>query len=419
MKRTLLGVVFLAACAGGDADSDTEWSTEVTTVGDTTVVAISGAIPSQRVSTLVPELRIGALDGEEEYTFGRIGTVLGSPDGGLLVHDAGVVQLRKYGPDGLFVGNIGRRGGGPGEYGHVNGIARHQSGDLYVWDAQGGRINRYRSDGSFVASFTSPLTGYFTNGDALRVDERGRVHIWSPMTPIAEGEDRRFGYVATDTAGIVLDSLWFPEWPGGAKPIQVVVPGGMSMYSFPWGASASHDLRPDGALITGPGGEYEFVIQRADGPLLVRREHTPVPVSATESQERRAQIEWSIHRSAPDWTWTGPPIPSAKPAYRRLFAADDNRVWVQLYTAAEEIPEAERVSPPAGQADPPPQLTTREPALFDVFSADGRLLGRVAVPARARVMRMSGQYAFGVLQDEDDVEYAVRFRIEPALPEQP
>ena len=61
-------------------------------------------------------------------------------------------------------------------------------------------------------------------------------------------------------------------------------------------------------------------------------------------------------------------------------------------------------------------LSTREPLVFDVFEDDGRFVGRVKLPPRTRLLRSRGNEAWGTVRDADDVDYAVRFRIEPVLP---
>lgn len=413
--------VLLAACVGGDGGSDGEWRTQVSALGDTTLVTISGEIPEERVSRLLPDLRIGELEGEEEYTFGRVGIVYGLADGGMLVEDAGARIIRMYDSTGTFVRNLGRRGGGPGEYTQVNGIARHASGDLYVWDAGGSRINRYRPDGEFVTSFSSPLSGWYSQNQ-LHADDAGRIYIWSPLWRDPENAmNRKDGFIAMDSAGMVLDSLWYPEWPEESEPLQARSPNGssMSMYSRPWAANSSTDLRRDGGLVSGAGLTYEFLILPNDGgPIKVQREYTPVPVGATEAAERRAIVEQGLRRTDPGWNWTGPGIPAVKPAYQQLDVAEDGRIWVRLFTPEERIPEAElppERPAPAGGGPAPVRSTTREPLLYDVFTADGRLLGRVAPPPRVRLSRMSGDYAWGVMTDADGVEFAVRFRIEPGL----
>jgi hypothetical protein len=48
---------------------------------------------------------------------------------------------------------------------------------------------------------------------------------------------------------------------------------------------------------------------------------------------------------------------------------------------------------------------------FDVFDAEGRYLGMVAMPDRFTPLRFVGDAVYGVWQDELDVQYVVRLRI--------
>jgi hypothetical protein len=155
-----------------------------------------------------------------------------------------------------------------------------------------------------------------------------------------------------------------------------------------------------------------YLLPPAGKPMRIEREEAPVAVSAVERDERRAQITEMMKRVNSSWSWTGPDIPSTKPAYRDVRVADDGRIWVTISSPAEPIPEAERPAPRPG-APPQAQLTTREPTVYDVFSPAGMLLGRVALPPRTRLTAMAGSHVWGVRRDSLDVESAVRFRIEP------
>jgi hypothetical protein len=139
-----------------------------------------------------------------------------------------------------------------------------------------------------------------------------------------------------------------------------------------------------------------------------------VPVSEREATERREAIEANMSRLNPSWTWTGPGIPSHKPAYRDLYVGRDGSIWVMLSAPAEQIPDAEL--PPERDGSPPrPRITTREPSVVDVFSPVGRLRGRVALPQRTLILAVSGNQAWGVRSDSLGVEYALRMRVEPAF----
>lgn len=424
----LVSVLVLSAACGGDdqvAESETPWKTEADSTGDTIRVRITGEIPERLVRTLVPEFEVGAQDAsegeQEEAVFGRISDVLGMPDGGLLVHDSQAEEVRLFDANGAFVTRVGGKGGGPGEFGQLNGIARLSTGDLIFWDASGGRLNRYTAAGEFTSTWRMPFTGWFTQ-NALHADDRNFIHAWALVErdTTSLGENNRFGFLRMDTTGAVLDTTPYPRWqqPVGYLTAQSADGRSMTRTTIPWTPGDFHRLATDGGLVSGPGNPYVlYVLPRAGKPVRIEREFTPVPVSSTEASERRAMIERNMRRLSPSWNWSGASIPATKPAYQRFEVGEDGRIWVRLYAAAEPIPEDE-LPPvrPGPDGTIPPRMTTREPGVYDVFAPEGRLLGRVLLPPRTRITRVRGNQVWGVRQDDLDVEYAVRFRIEPALP---
>src|SRR5688500_6470978 len=86
--------------------------------------AVAGAgAPTWGTSTrLVQELRIGQLEGAEQYTFGSVDGIAVGLDGAMFVYDGKVPIIRLYDATGKFVRNVGRAGEGPGEYRDVLGI---------------------------------------------------------------------------------------------------------------------------------------------------------------------------------------------------------------------------------------------------------------------------------------------------------
>lgn len=415
----LFAVILPLACAGEGAAVDdpdaTPWVTTADSSGDTIRVRITGEVPAALVRTVVPELEVGAEDGSEEESFGQVSAVLPWAGGGILVFDDQASALRHFDSTGAFVRNLGGKGGGPGEFEQVNGLARLPDGGLALWDGTGARINRYGPDGSFISTWRLPFSGFFTN-QSLWTDDASRIYTWVPIERNPDGSSRS-GLLAMDTAGTVLDTLEYVQWRAPAGNLTARSPDGrmMTATSVPFQPGNFTRLTRDGGLVSGPGDPYVLYLLPPSGkPVRVEREHAPVPVSETERDERRAQITENMTRVNPSWSWTGPDIPSTKPAYRGLQVGEDGRIWVSLSTTAEPIPVAERPEPRPG-APPRVQLTTREPTVYDVFSRDGRLLGRVALPPRVRAMAFGERHVWGVRRDSLDVEYAVRYRIEPAL----
>ena len=96
---------------------------------------------------LISELRIGELEGAEEYTFGAIeGSAVGL-DGSIFIADRQGPILRMYNASGRFVRVVGRQGGGPGEYNTIAGIATTRDGRIAIWDPRNGRITVYDRTG--------------------------------------------------------------------------------------------------------------------------------------------------------------------------------------------------------------------------------------------------------------------------------
>ena len=117
-----------------------------------------------------------------------------------------------------------------------------------------------------------------------------------------------------------------------------------------------------------------------------------------------------------DWTWSGPAVPATKPSLGAAFAARDGRIWVQVATPSERIPESEL---PARRPDAPPPYRFRAPIEYEVFASDGTFLARVALPRNTHPMEADGNTLWALGQDDDDLPAVRRYRIEPQLPRVP
>jgi hypothetical protein len=245
----------LAGCSDGRDVANAAWRTEADSTGDTIRVKITGPMPASSIHELEPELRVGAESGTEEETFGSITDVVGTADGGLLVWDTQAKALRRFGADGKFVSRLGTRGSGPGEHGHVNGIARLPNGGWAIWDADGSRINRYREDGTFIDLVRSPLTGWYLT-DGLRADREGRIYLWSPLTRDSLTNNvTTAGYLGLDNAGTIVDTVPIPMWGPEPSALSTQSPDGGSMINWarPWAPGNEGTLSPDGGMVGGLG----------------------------------------------------------------------------------------------------------------------------------------------------------------------
>jgi hypothetical protein len=137
----------------------------------------------------------------------------------------------------------------------------------------------------------------------------------------------------------------------------------------------------------------------------------PIPVTPGERAAQEERITRHMRSLVPSWRGNGPPIPDTKPIMRRLFAAVDGRIWIQLYQPGVRVPESELEPGPDGQ---PPTAQFRDPVVFDVFEKECRYLGRVTTPERfseAPHLVFRGDYAWGTERDSLGVQYVLRYRI--------
>jgi hypothetical protein len=377
---------------------------------------------------LVEELRIGELEGAEEYTFGTVFGVAAGRDGSIFVAEIQPADLRMYDARGKFVKRIGRVGEGPGEYQQIDALAVMAAGNLAVHDGRLGRISIFDAQGNFLRSFQLH-TGFFTN-DMFRVDNAGNFYVKATervtnAPPISL--DRQLLWIKANPAGAVLDT--FPIPMGKTPDVQ--------LYGGPHSSRVQpvlSTLAPSGGLVSGSPLGYVIDVQRpGQSTLRIRREYKPMPLLGAEKAEWEAMAAFlskqptgrsystgpdgkPVPRDAPSVKYT---IPVVKPAFRELRMAEDGRIWVQVYTAASKQAPPPPPKLPAGALPPPgfadrPVSLWRETPTYDVFEPTGRYLGRVEAPPRTSFMAMRGQNIWAVKRGELDESYVVRYRIEPA-----
>jgi len=425
---TLATGLVLACSSVGDGDREGEgWTTVVDTVGDTVVVRTSGVSDSAASHTLVAEVSIGQLDGEDAYTFGGINEVEVAGDGRMYVFDRQVPALREYDTNGKYVRTLGGKGAGPGEYTQANGVAVHRDGRVVLWDAGTAHINVHGPDGAFITSWPLPGGSGFHTSGALFVDTAGntyaRTRIGDPPEATMAGP-RIFGttgLVKWTREGRVADSLAPP--PTSIEPQSLVAStnGATAVYSLPFAPSQVWAWSPLGYFVSAETNRYAVTLTSPDGQIRrIERAIDPVPVTSAERADVEERTTASLRMTLPTWRWSGPAIPSTKPFISGITTGDDGRIWVSASQHGERIPAGELAPPPSvqvGAVDPrrPPEPKWREPTVFDVFEPDGRYLGRVAVPQKVNFKAMRGNEVWAVVRDSLDVQQVVRYRIVPGF----
>jgi hypothetical protein len=408
----LFVAVAITACADEAARSASEWQAVVDTVGDTVVVrTIAGSVWGG-TAHLEAEATIGVMEGPDEYLIGEPRSIAVGPDGAIYLLDTQVPVLRAYAPDGTHLRNLGRQGGGPGEYESPDGMSTLPDGRILVRDPPGQRITVFAPDGSFLEQW--PLSGGFNTSNPIYVDTAGQSHTLVLLNPGTPPWEWIRGLRRYSPTGQPLDTIRVPTWDWEPARVTASREGSSSSSSVPFTAQTSWTLSPLGYMVGGLSSEYRIDLYRNDAPVLrIEREWVPVPVQAEEADERRQRTTERFQRQYGSWRWNGPPIPSTKPPFRNIFTSREGNVWVQVSQPGRPImtdAEARQEEQRSGRRP----LRYRESVAFDVFSQDGRYLGDVDVPESFRMDPepiVQGDHVWAVTRDELDVATVVRFRV--------
>jgi len=414
-KMSLLAIAIGAvACTEARGRiAEHQWQAAIDTVGDTiTVRTLSGSVWSD-TAYLEAEVSIGMLEGPDEYLLGNPRSIAVDDRGVIHMLDAQVPVIRSYGPDGIYLRDIGREGGGPGEYKRPGSIAILPDGRLAVRDPGNGRIALFSPDGNYLEQLWYP--GGFNTSRRLYVDTAGFLHSQVLMNWGKAPWDWEYGLARVSPDAGILDTTAVPIWDYQPARLTASREGsGSSANRVPFTPQVSWSFSPLGYMVGGVSTEYRIDLFREGEPVLrIERDWTPVSVKQEEAEEHRRRATHNMTDQYPGWKWNGPPIPDIKPPFRNMFLSAEGNVWVQLscegrasMTEAEAREEERRTGWP--------QIRFTEPSAYDVFAADGRYLGHVRVPESFQVRPepiVRGDTVWAVTRDELDVASIVRFSV--------
>ena len=406
-----LGLVASGCGQAGEAASG--WQAVVDTVGDTVVVRTTAGSVWGDTTRLVEELRIGSMEGTDAYVLGNP-VALAVADGRVFVLDAQVPVVRSYDAGtSEYLGDLGREGGGPGEYGSPDGLAVLPDGRVLVRDPRTVRISVYRPDGTFLEAWPHPNGGGFHTYETFYVDTTGTAYITTLQEWGVPPWEWELALIGIDARGEITDTIPAPGFDYEPSYVTASRENSSSRRQVPFTPEARWSFSPDGYMVAGVTGRYAIYVY--DHPVIrIERDSEAIPVIPEEGEERRRRITVGLQRQYGGWRWNGPPVPDTKPPWRDLFVDADRRVWVVVsrpgaatMTRAEAEAEYQRTGRPVVRFEAPPA--------FDVFDRRGRFLGPVAPPTTLVFEDprpiVSGDTMWAVVRDELGVPAVVRFRM--------
>lgn len=162
----------------------------------------------------------------DDKTLERPSSVAVNADGSrVYVVDTGGVgseehKIRVFDQNGVYLFDIGRRGGGKGEFNLPLNAAIAPDGRLYVVDTGNFRVQVFSPDGAFLSSFGSAgrRPGNFSHPKGIAIDREGKVFV----TDTAFGNFQIF-----DSEGTLL--LFIGERSELGGPGQFLLPAGIAV----------------------------------------------------------------------------------------------------------------------------------------------------------------------------------------------
>lgn len=404
-RAAAASLLLAAACADGSRGSG---ATEEQR-GDTLVIVHRGAGVWGDSARLVRRAAFGEADGSDTVTLGEIRAIAVGPDGRIFAVDGQRHAVRVFDADLGARGLWGRDGAGPGELRNPDGgLAVLSDGRVVVRDPGNARAEVFATDGRPAASWRVIDAGLRTRdnfgqqGDTLLsrvvVDYSGPIDRW------------RFGLARIAPDGRVLDTVAVPSATLGAPTLVARRGNNTAELPLPFAPTSLATWHPAGGFAVARGDRYAITWPRGAGLVRVERDVHPVAVLDAEAAQERAYVTKGLQWLDPAWTWQGPDIPRTKPLVSRLFVGRDGSVWALREGVAEDRDDPEFRPDDASSVE----RRLRSTLGFDVFDADGRFLGGVALPSEVQLRPQPAFDAQGFVAlaiDEAGVPRLVRYGI--------
>ena len=376
--RRLAALALLAAAACGDL-------TDRADARD----AQGGKAPRWTLASS-PELRIGA--GDAQGGLHQVMSAVRLRDGSIAIANAGTSQVRIAAPDGRTLRSLGREGDGPGEF-RVPAWIGARGDTLLVADMLASRVSRFAPDGAFLGSAPFPeaaglfpqVVGQYRDGTLLvAADEAAaarRAGVVRGRTALLR---LRPDGSLLDTLAVVPSSEQFASASPDARGIRIE--------SLPFGRRTVMALHEDRVYVgTGETPVVRTLDPHRRGQELLRVRATARPVGAADIDDYWENLVTT--GGTPDGDSRTPPpgipYPRALPPYADLRVDDAGRVWVEESRLPREW---------------------KAPARWSIYSPQGRQLGWMEVPPRARILDAGTDWLLLHETDEDRREMVSLYR---------
>jgi hypothetical protein len=356
---------------------------------------------------------IGQLEGAPEYTFASVRQVL-EKNGSIYVidgSDLGTPALRVYDSRGRYTRDIGRKGSGPAEYHHLDGVAVLPDQSIVVLDGLLRVLKVYSAAGKLLRTWPAAYN-VLHNSNPLPMSAGPTGIISILHSPSGSEEKELAGFDPREVVLLRPDGSPLEQRkPPPTRGMKLVVKrDGKSTTGtpVPYAPEGRWFWSPLGYFVKTDGEDYSIDLLQPRQTLRITRVVAPVQVPSGEREELRAIRQKWLDGLKGEQTGTLD-IPSFKPAINPYIIFDaDGRLLVSVATPSERFNPTEKREFNGRLV---PQVGWRSPVRYDIFEPDGKYIGQFEVPHGMRVMFVRGELVWVVVRDNVDVEYVKKYRI--------
>ncbi|MGH7583756.1 MAG: hypothetical protein ACREL5_11075 [Gemmatimonadales bacterium] len=320
-------------------------------------------------------------------------------NGTIVIADLDDNTLHFFDATGKPLKDVGRAGGGPGEFRRLTWLGRCSGDSLHVWDMLQRRMAVFAPNGTFVRQYFVPSdTAAKANPFmTLACSPRGiiafqaqprmpkaRPVVKDPMHPTRQ--DRVIRTTAMVSVATTTGTITHEIGERSSGPIYAMGGGG---FPLPLAPTTYVAVAGDRVFVGTSDSTSTVEAYAADGTPTTLKLDIPARRSTEGQRSRAATAMASLAppqmRTLAEDSLKVSPMPATLPPYSGLFGDSDGVLWVQLTV--------------------PGDASTR---LRAVDSA-GRTLGEISLPADVTVQEIGHDYVIGSYDDKDDIPHFALF----------
>ncbi len=300
---------------------------------------------------------------------------------------------------GEFVGYVGTKGEGPGEFVSSSSVIIGPKGHIYVFDFGRERLSVFEPE-LFQFSHSKSIANpgnLFSPNKLLGISENGYFfrYITSHWMPHDQergykpGESRfEFVKLVDDNGLIVVESVaQLPATEFAVTTYSDEETSSMNVYPLPFGRRPFFAYK-NGMIYTGWNDMINISVISEDGQILrtIKREHEVKRVTSKELRVKMSNMSMS-RRERRDIRKSGL-LPDTKPAYDAMIIDDNGHILIREYPDAEA-----------------------EFAKWLIIDSDGELVGEMELNANLLLKTIKDGRAYASINSETHGPYVVVYSI--------